>query len=287
MTAAADLRPVADTIQRLAVNVQYSRQNDVEDPESREQLLDALDDLRGELVGPMQWPGTFLAPPEFAALQVAFQHNLFQLVPVSANNAITNGDAHPSSAPLTGLSCTASISPSIHAKDLASAASMDEDRLIRIMRVLAVNKMFYEVDEHVFAHTQLSAGLANEYVAARLGGIFNDVYKASSSLADAIAGGFDTAWEARFGMPMYEYFEKTDSRDRDRMAKAMVISSTQELEELAQIFPWDRFRKVVDMGGGAGHLPAHLALVRIFSKLLLFLLSRNLHKLRSKVLWVN
>ena len=81
---------------------------------------------------------------------------------------------------------------------------MDEGFLLRIMRLLAVNNIFREVEEKVFAHTTLSAGMADDLVSAHLGGLLYDVYKACTSLSDALKGGYPNAWVARFGVPMYE-----------------------------------------------------------------------------------
>lgn len=235
---ATDIEILGHRIQSLTAEVQRARiNNNCEDLDGQDQLLDALDDLRAELVGPTMWPGTFFAPPEFAAMQVAFQREIFQNVPLDG---------------------------SINAQNLAVLVKMDEDILLRIMRCLVTNKMFIEVDEKVFAHTLISAAQADEYAAARTGGILNEFYKASSSLADAI-GTKESAWKARFGMPMYEYFEKNPTPDRARMMKAMVASSTLEREELTTLFPWQDFHKVVDIGGGAGHLAATLAQVSCFA----------------------
>ncbi|KAK3170073.1 hypothetical protein OEA41_009458 [Lepraria neglecta] len=239
--SAANIEALGKEIQRLSVTVARAWEDGTYHADSRDELIDTLDDLRAELVGPMRWPGTFLAPPEFAALQVAFHREIFQHVPGGSvkegkasgehltNGNMTNGNGHR-------------VASSIHARDLAAFV------LVRIMRVLVVNKMFVEVDDKVFAHTP-------EFVAARLGGIFNEVYKASSSLAEAIDNGSKkTAWETRFGMPLYEYFEKNPSSDRERMQKSMTISSTAEIEELASLFPWKQFHKIVDIGGSAGYL---------------------------------
>ena len=233
---AGEIDSLGHKIEALAAELQHARNNNSEDLDTGNQLLDALDDLRAEIVEPAKWPGTFFAPPEFAAMQVAFQREIFQNVPLAAG-------------------------ASIHTRDLATLAKIDEDILLRIMRCLAANKIFVETDEKVFAHTPISAAQADEYVAARTGGILNDFYKASTSLADAIETGKGTAWEARFGMPMHEYFEKTPTPDRGRMAKAMVLTSTLEREELATLVPWQDFSKVVDVGGGVGHLAATLTQV--------------------------
>ncbi|KAF7937085.1 hypothetical protein BELL_0704g00030 [Botrytis elliptica] len=232
------LESLASSIKLLASEVQNAREKGSEDIEAFEKLIDALDDMRADLVGPMRWPGTLFAPPDFAALQTALLHDVFQHVP-------TNGKD--------------TASASIHVKDLSKSVKIPADTLLRIMRLLAANKIFLEIDEKVFCHTPLSAGMVDEMVSARLGSFFNGVFKASSSLSDAIDAGKRSAWEVRFGMPMYEYFEKIPKSDRERMAKSMAISSIEEIEDLSVIFPWEKFNKIVDIGGSAGHLVVHLA----------------------------
>ena len=239
MAGAGGIDSLGHKIEALAVELKRARNDDREDLDTEFQLLDALDDLRAEIVGPAKWPGTFFAPPEFAAMQVAFQREIFQRVPLAAG-------------------------ASIHTRELAALTKIDEDILLRIMRCLAVNKIFVETDEKVFAHTPISAAQADEYVSARTGGILTDFYKASSSLAEAIDAGKGTAWETRFGMPIHEYYEKKPMRDRMRMGKAMVVNSTLEREELATLFPWQNFTKIVDIGGGTGHVLATLTQVSNF-----------------------
>ena len=232
-------------VQYLAADLQYSFDNNDPSPDSQDELLDTIEDLHAELVGPMKWPGSFLAPPDFSVMQVAFEYKIFQHVPI-----------HPSGKGIQGAI------PSISIANLASLIQMDEGYLLRIMRLLAVNKIFQEVEEKVFSHTTLSAGMTEDLVSAHLGGLLCDVYKACTSLSDAIKAGHPNAWITRFGMPMYEYFEKGLSPDRERLAKSMAAQSVDEVKELANIVPWDRFHTVVDIGGGPGHLAAELASVR-------------------------
>ena len=255
--AATTIEALGADIQRLSISVARACEDGSFHADSRDELIDALDDLRAELVGPMRWPGTHLAPPEFAALQVAFQREIFQHVPGSSVDEGTASFQH------VAYGNGHAAKSSIHARDLAVLTRMDEDVLVRIMRLLVVNKMFVEIEERVFAHTPISAKLADEFVAARLGGIFNEVYKASSSLAEAIDNGMKkTAWETRFGMPLYEYFEKNPTSDRERMQKAMTITAAAEIEEISTIFPWQDFHRMVDIGGSAGHLSSELTMVR-------------------------
>ncbi|TEY43705.1 hypothetical protein BOTCAL_0362g00090 [Botryotinia calthae] len=229
--AEKSLELLASSIKQLASEVQNARQGGSEDSEAFEKLIDALDDMRADL------PGTLFAPPDYAALQTAFLHDVFQHVPTDGKVA---------------------ASASIHVKDLSKLVKIPADILLRIMRLLATDKIFLEIDECIFCHTSLSASMVDEMVSARLGSFFNGVFKASSSLSDAIDAGKRSAWEVRFGMPMYEYFEKIPKSDRERMAKSMAISSIKEIEDLSIIFPWEKFNTIVDIGGGAGHLAVHL-----------------------------
>ena len=58
---------------------------------------------------------------------------------------------------------------------------------------------------------------------------------------------------------MYEYLEKIPESDRELMAKSMTLSSIKEIEDLSIIFPREKFNKIVDIGGSAGHFAVHLA----------------------------
>ncbi|KAK6598615.1 hypothetical protein H4I95_09225 [Botrytis cinerea] len=201
--AEKSLELLASSIKQLASEVQDAHHRGSEDSEAFEKLIDALDDMRADLVGPMQWLGTLFAPPDYAALQTAFLHHVFEHVPTDGKDT---------------------ASASIHVKELSELVEIPADILLRIMRLLATNKIFLEIDECVFCHTTLSAGMVDEMVSARLGSFFNDIFKASSSLSDAIDAGKRSAWEVRFGMPMYEYLEKIPKPERERMTKSVAIS---------------------------------------------------------------
>ncbi|KAL9031066.1 MAG: hypothetical protein Q9196_000876 [Gyalolechia fulgens] len=240
-TSSSEIERLGSQVHSLAAEVQ-SRLDHDSNLGPKSQLIDALDDLRAELLEPAEWCFSFLAAPDFAAFQVAFQRAIFQHVPLQSSP----------SAKSPGPPC-------IHVKDLASSVGVDEEKLLRIMRLLEANRVFREVQEKQFAHTPISAAMAGEYVAAHLGGQLNYLFQASSSLADAIEGGYPTAWEARFGMPLYKHFETQKSEDRARFAKSMVEYSRKEMKQLSAIFPWETVCNVVDIGGGAGHLAAYLA----------------------------
>ena len=248
----ADLCSLGQRVKELSVEVHGARKNGAAGQDSEFELMDILDELRAELVGPLRWPGTALAPPDMAAIQVAFQRHLFQLVPLPK---------HPSENGVNGEKSTYLEHPSITASSLAEKAHMSEDQVVRVMRVLATNLMFKESHEKVFAHTSLSAGLADDLVAGRVGGIFNDLLKACSGLNDAIEHGQKSAWHERFGMSLYEHFETRNPADREAMGKSMTVTSIAEAEEVSKVFPWHRFHKVADVGGSLGRFVAEICKV--------------------------
>ena len=239
-------------IELLGWKIQYhiaELQNTLEDKSSinsRRLLLDAIDDLRAELLEPAEWYSSFLDPIDSSALPPAFRRDVFQNVPLRS--------------PVAAEGVTI---PSIHVKNLATLVKMDEDRLLRIMRLLEVNRIFTEVQEKHFAHTPLSAGMAGESVAATLRGQLSLLFKACSSLADSIENGDPDAWVTRFGMRLFEYLEKSGGKGRSLFAESMANNSREVMSQISTIFPWETVHKVVDVGGGNGHLAASLAQVSV------------------------
>lgn len=172
-------------------------------------------------------------PSESAAIQVAFEHDIFSHVPVDST---------------------------VTSAELSSSVQLDEDRLLRVMRLLVLNDIFAEVREKVFVHTPLSAIVVSSDAAVGSGFLFHSFAKSSARLAEAIgsADGQETAWKIGYGMPVYEYFEK-HPRDRERFGKALATLSVPDMEDLIAMVPWHSFRTVVDVGGGAGHVAQSLA----------------------------
>lgn len=115
------------------------------------------------------------------------------------------------------------------------------------------------------------------------------MFRAASSMSDSIRNGTvdsgNNAWKARFGVPMFEYYNQNPIKAA-RFAKAMegaarcefivatlvvydilTLSRTtvdRQVSELVEGFPWATLAegsKVVDCGGGIGHASFVLAQV--------------------------
>lgn len=88
--------------------------------------------------GPMNWLRTFFCHHhDLGAWQTALRFNYFSIVP---------------------------LEKSISVKEMAEKAGMDEDRLGRIMKLLASQRCFNEVEEDIFEHTALSALIAKDEI---------------------------------------------------------------------------------------------------------------------------
>ncbi|KAL9084932.1 MAG: hypothetical protein Q9159_004976 [Coniocarpon cinnabarinum] len=121
------------------------------------------------------------------------------------------------------------------AKEMASLVKMDEDRLTRLMKFLCTQHCFVEVKEDVYEHTALSAFLAREKnIRATFSMEADEMFEAASLTAASIQ---ESPFES-----------KAENMNRDTL-------------EVRDRFPWARLgnNKVVDVGGGSGHVSINLA----------------------------
>jgi len=87
--------------------------------------------------GPMQWLRHFFcAHHDLGAWQIALRFGFFTTVPLDQPMSIS---------------------------DLSATAKMDEDRAGRVMKLLATQRCFHEIEENVFEHTALSAFVARNH----------------------------------------------------------------------------------------------------------------------------
>ncbi|GIK07514.1 hypothetical protein Aspvir_003180 [Aspergillus viridinutans] len=153
---------------------------------------------------------------------------------------------------------------------VAEKAGIDEDRVARVLRLLALHGMFQETQEDTFAHTPLSRFIAeNESVRAALGIQMDEMYQAASSTADAIRKNPRTQdvntspFATRFGVSIYDFYTKYKSK-ADRFGRGMMGASSLEDEGLISLrdcYNWAALAggKIVDVGGGMGHVSIFLA----------------------------
>lgn len=138
--------------------------------------------------------------------------------------------------------------------ELAKATGTHERSLWRVMRLLACEGVFAEDDSGRFALTPLSnrlrtgpAGSLRDLVVHQLGG---EAYEAWGELMACVRTG-ETAFDHAFGLGVWEY----RARHAEYAAlfdAAMSNFSGAHVDAVLDAYPFAAFRRVVDIGGGAG-----------------------------------
>ncbi|KAI0542225.1 O-methyltransferase-domain-containing protein [Xylaria digitata] len=195
----------------------------------------------------------FFSQYDLASLQIALDRRLFDHVPLPP---VSSEDAAVQSAGVA---------------EIAEKAGMDKDRTGRVMKMLATRRIFEEVDGEPgnFTHTASSACLARDadfYATADMQ--MDDMLRAASESSAVVSrspfasDASKSAFHERFGVSMYRYYEQRPEKAR-RFTQAMSSWSKldRSIEELHTSFPWASLNdgKVVDIGGGNGHISIGLA----------------------------
>ncbi|KXN84698.1 Sterigmatocystin 8-O-methyltransferase [Leucoagaricus sp. SymC.cos] len=165
----------------------------------------------------------------------------------------------------------------VHVSILAKESGLDEDKLSRILRMLATKHCFIEVQPDVFANNRLSIKmLSSDSVSSLLGHMADEVQKSACNLEAVVfqpvanappPTSIDTAFSKTHGCTMFEYFDtlitasktKPEGKKKmDRFAKAMVgWGDVTGKGMLHKVYPWencDPGTTVCDLGGGNGHI---------------------------------
>ncbi|CAE7213066.1 hypothetical protein P3342_012482 [Pyrenophora teres f. teres] len=211
--------------------------------ELRDRLNDSARDLLRLVNGPRNDARTFVCYLyDLAAWQVACEFNFFEAIPEHG---------------------TASI------KEISEKAGMDEDRVGRFLRMLTTDRVFEEVEKDVFKHTSRSIIYLKDtqwrdVMNYQLDEFFKAAAETSESIRQSptVTDGQRNAFVTRHGKSLFEFY-KQDPKRSARFASAMAGVSRLErhFENLKESFPWDQIsgRKVIDVGGGSGHMSVSLA----------------------------
>ncbi|KXN90283.1 Sterigmatocystin 8-O-methyltransferase [Leucoagaricus sp. SymC.cos] len=157
----------------------------------------------------------------------------------------------------------------LHVSILAQQSGLDEDKLSRILRMLATKHCFVEVQPDVFANNRLSIKMLSiDPVSGLLGHMADEVQKSACNLEAVVfqpvanvppPTSIDTAFSKTYGCTMFEYFRTPEGKMRmDRFAKAMVgWGDVTGKGMLHKVYPWGNCppgTTVCDLGGGNGHI---------------------------------
>src|SRR3954471_4229468 len=139
--------------------------------------------------------------------------------------------------------------------ELAAETSSHADALYRIMRLLAAEGVFREMDARRFRLTETGEALRSD---ARSGSrdlirmLNQEPYFAFAQLGYSVRTGLP-AFEEVFGKPRFDWL--TDHPDEAALFQRAMIALTQDSNEaVAEAYNFGAFSRVVDVGGGHGRL---------------------------------
>ncbi|KAH7381319.1 O-methyltransferase-like protein [Phaeosphaeria sp. MPI-PUGE-AT-0046c] len=209
----------------------------------RTRLNDSARDLLRLVNGPRNDARTFVCYLyDLAAWQVACEFNFFEAIPTDQ---------------------------SVHVRDIAAKVGIDEDRVGRFLRMLTSDRVFEEVETNVFKHNSRSIlYLQDTQWRDVMHYQLDEFFKAASETSESIrlhpseSNGQKNAFVTRHGTDLFQFY-KQDPKRAARFASAMAGVSRLErhFDSLKESYPWDQIDggKVIDVGGGSGHMSVALA----------------------------
>ncbi len=140
-------------------------------------------------------------------------------------------------------------------EELAIKSECKTEALYRFMRALAGEGVFKEKRNRVFTHTKLSLTLCEgedsvkHFIRYSCSSNNWDQY---NQMLECLKTG-KSASNILYGMEGFERMEKNEDKN-DRFNKAMTDISNIAITIITQSFPFSKYNKIVDIGGGQGKL---------------------------------
>ncbi|KAF1961727.1 hypothetical protein CC80DRAFT_531559 [Byssothecium circinans] len=193
---------------------------------------------------------------DLAAYQIAFDFDLFNIIPKEQP---------------------------MHLTTISEKTGLDVGIAGRVLRFLATQRIFHEVEKNTFTHTRDSVVVKDdEYLHAAVHYSISEMLQAASVAGPAVKDGVEP-FTKRHGCSAWEYYTK-DPKSASRFAKAMtgIAKVDMHMEGLFNGFPWGNLgdhAKVVDIGGGSGHVSVKLA--RTFPNLSIVVQDNDLEMLKG------
>ncbi|KAJ3576709.1 hypothetical protein NP233_g252 [Leucocoprinus birnbaumii] len=164
-----------------------------------------------------------------------------------------------------------------HISELQRQTGVDQNKLGRVLRLLATKHVFREVSADTFANNHLSRHLLSQNPLSSFGlHITDEAFKAASALSDNLndpaltssASPRDSAFSRFFNVngALFDYYAGSSpeqTKRRERFGPSMMgWGAAIEADAVVHDFPWHKLRKgsvVCDVGGGVGNISMQLA----------------------------
>ncbi|KAF9465798.1 S-adenosyl-L-methionine-dependent methyltransferase [Collybia nuda] len=156
----------------------------------------------------------------------------------------------------------------MHISEIAKATGLDQNKLGRVLRMLATRHCFREVSPDIFANNRLSIKLqSKDPVAGLVGHMTDEVHKGAVFLNEALSDSktgpslsvADTSFVRGHGCSPFDYYETPEGKLRlDRFSQAMIgWGAVTGKGMLPKVYPWGACQPgttICDVGGGNGHI---------------------------------
>ncbi len=139
---------------------------------------------------------------------------------------------------------------------IAAQSTLHSPTLYRVMRALAANGIFVQVDERGFAHNEVSLLLKsthpNSWRGMSLMWNHPSCLQAWNSFFKCLLDG-ESGMKHAFGKTLYEHMHDHPEMTA-AFSNAMISNSVHAAKSIAKEFSFEKFNSVVDLGGGVGTL---------------------------------
>ena len=150
--------------------------------------------------------------------------------------------------------------------DLANAARTDAPSTERLMKFLSVYGLFQAVDTNSYCHNEASELLrADNPHSVRHSFLLHSrvISKAMTTWPTAIRDGHSIPFQSAFdtSQSYWDFLCSADNLElKSSFDKAMTVNTERVIGSIVKEFPWQQYAgaKIVDVGGGLGHLLAAL-----------------------------
>lgn len=140
--------------------------------------------------------------------------------------------------------------------EIAAQTALHAPSLYRVMRALAANGIFVQVEERSFAHNEVSLLLKsthpNSWRGMSLMWNHPSCLQAWNSFFKCLLDG-ESGMRHAFGKSLYEHMHENPEMTA-AFSNAMISNSAHAAQSIAKGFPFEKFSSVIDLGGGVGTL---------------------------------
>ena len=158
------------------------------------------------------------------------------------------------------ITCVAKLDVATHIGDknvsiqqLAHECNCNEQKLFRIMRMLASKGIFQEFEEGLFGNTKTSQFLRTDHPSSmRQLAIWygEEMYQALSSLYEGVKAN-STPFEIAYGSSVFAYMKQHPDMQK-RFLQSMQEKATIAISSCCEAYDFSQFNTIYDIGGGNG-----------------------------------